>query len=175
MGYEELDKLKKYELFKEIKDKCKSRALTELFWDVLAAIIIVALVFWGRALDSLKSDGISVFIISIVFGCIMVWAVLNHYRFYTKIKKLETPEQLLLCYEKKNRSLKFFFLVTSLIILGEKSVTAARNITIDYEFVLLGFVVVAMAYLYFVTSKDDRLSRKDQEIVEQLRELVEKG
>lgn len=96
------------------------------------------------------------------------------YRHYKIIDSLDTPEKLLQNYEKRNRNLRIFLLVFWLVLIGErfaKSVTDAKNV---YVCVLLGIVAVAAVYLMFVIFRDDRLSRKDKEIIEQLNDLIDK-
>ena len=160
------------ELFKEIKETCKSKARTDFFWHLLALLFLIATIIFFH--DSHEVNDIIFFICSIVFLGITIWLTLFSYRFYKRIDNLDNPEQLLQYYEKKNRNLKIFFLVFWLLLIGEKFARDVTEIKIGYEYVLLGIVAVAAIYLMFVLSRDDKLSRKDLEIIEQLRELVKK-
>lgn len=167
------DNLNKMVLFEEIKRKCKSRARNELFTSLcLLLFVIVTFLLLERTHDPHESKNIIFYIFSIVFLCISGWLILFSYRFYKRIDTLGKPEQLLHHFEKKNRNLKIIFLVFWLFMIGEQFAKSATNIRLDYEYVLLGIVVVAAVYLMFVLSRDDKLSRKDLEIVEELRELI---
>lgn len=172
MKNEESNNLNNMELFQEIKDKCKSKARTDFFGHLLVLLIILATIIFFH--DSHEVNDIIFFICSVVFLGITIWLTLFSYRFYKRIDHLDTPKQLLQYYEKKNRNLKIFFLVFWLLLIGEKFARDVTEIKIGYEYVLLGIVAVAAIYLMFVLSRDDKLSRKDLEIIEQLRELVKK-
>ena len=172
MNNEESDKCNNMELFEEIKDKCKSKARTDFFWNLLALLIVIAPIIFFH--DSHEVNDIIFFIASVVFLGITIWLTLFSYRLYKRIDNLDTPEQLLQYYEKKNQNLKIFFLVFWLFLIGEKFARNVTEIKIGYEYVLLGIVAVAAIYLMFVLSRDDKLSRKDLKIIEQLRELVKK-
>lgn len=172
MNNEESDKCNNMELFEEIKDKCKSKARTDFFWNLLALLIVIATIIFFH--DSHEVNDIIFFICSVVFLGITIWLTLFSYRFYKRIGTLDTPELLLQHFEKKNRNLKIIFLVFWLFLIGEKFARNVTEIKIGYEYVLLGIVAVAAIYLMFVLSRDDKLSRKDLEIIEQLRELVKK-
>ena len=172
MKDEESDKCNNMELFEEIKDKCKLKARTDFFWNLLALLIVIAPIIFFH--DSHEVNDIIFFIASVVFLGITIWLTLFSYRFYKRIGNLDTPEQLLQHFEKKNRNLKIIFLVFWLFLIGEKFARNVTEIKIGYEYVLLGIVAMAAIYLMFVLSRDDKLSRKDLEIIEQLRELVKK-
>lgn len=169
-----IDSRSKKRMFEEIKDKCKSRARASIFAYLISMlIVIVTIIFLERTLDPHEIKDIITFIVSIILLCMSGLFALLGYRFYKKIDSLDTPEQLLQNYKKKNRNLKILLLVFWLVLIGERFAKSVTDVKKLYECVLLGIVALAAVYLMFVIYTNDNLSRKDKEIIEQLHDLID--
>ena len=176
MKQEETGNLSRDELFEKIKRKCISRARVDFYGGLIFFIIFIASfilpIYRGKGLF----DDANFFssIIAIAFVCMMGCVVLYSYWNKKKIEKMDNPSQFLHYYENKSQILIIITLVLCLIWLGMKFADFIKTATFDFEHVLLAIVFVASAYLFFQIYKTSSVNFRDMEIIEQLRDLIDK-
>ena len=176
METKELDNLNKDELFKVIKDKCKSRSQLSFYCELLLLfLIVVSIIYTGiRGVLSLNDiDGIVSFLLLVLLGCAVGWSVLYNYRFIKKTDIIDTPEQILYCYEKKTKNDKVFFIALGLVLLGNMFSYIYYNGE-NNNYLRLGFWIVFFVSIFLIYYRNGFMRRKDREIIEQLRKLVGK-
>ena len=176
METKELENLNKDELFKVIKDKCKSRSQLSFYCGLLLLfLIVVSIIYTGiRGVLSLNDiDGIVSFLFFVLLGCAVGWSVLCNYRFIKKTDMIDTPEQLWYSYEKKIKNDKVFLIALGLVLIGNMFSYINYNGE-NNNYLRLGFWIVFFVSIFLVNYRNGFMSGKDKVIIEQLRELVEK-
>ena len=176
MKQEETGNLSRDELFEKIKRKCISRSRVDFYTGIIFLIIIIAsfiyLIYRGTNLFDDKNTNSSIF--AIALACLAGWLVLYSYWYQRKIKRIDNPSELLSFYEKRSRSLMLFCLVGWSVWLIVKFVEYFRTSSDGFEHVLLVIAFVALAYFIYITNKPGSVRAKDMEIIEQLRDLIDK-
>ena len=141
METNESDNLSRDELFEVLKDK--SRTSASSFQNITFIIFII------------------------LICCMEGWSLLYNYRFKKMIDTIETPDQLLYCYEKKKRYENLFGF-SALIIM------AAFTILTDWKNGYWIVLAAAVGSIIYYIKNGSYLSRKETKIVKQLQELIKK-
>ena len=171
METKDLDNLSGDELFEELKKKCKSNAKRDIYGGLLVLFLILILFFLkGEILDETKS--ILFLIIWIILGCLSGCAVLYNYLLLKKIDNLDTPEQLLYHFEKKHRYNIIFWAVAWILLISDIIVRGFDSWALTLS--ILTIWIVATVVILFCFYNNLGWYGKEKEILEQLRELVEK-
>ena len=157
------------ELFEELKGKCKSMLKRDLYESIILILFIPLLFFTAQKLDDPKN--IIYFMLWITIFCFGGWLLLFNYRSFKNIDSLDTPERLLHWFEKVHRYRMITWFVGGICIFGIMLVGAGFNIGAIMG-VALAIGIIALGYYY---SDGPWWYRKDMDIIEQLRELVEKN
>ena len=156
------------ELFEELKGKCKSIVKRDLYGSIVLILVIPLLFFTLQKLGDPKN--IFYFIYWITIFCFGVWSLLFDYRSLKNLDSLDTPERLLHWFEKKHRYNMIFWIVGCVCIFGIMLVGAGFDI-----WAIIGMALgIGIVVLCFYSSGGPWWYRKDMDIIEQLRELVEK-
>ena len=157
------------ELFEELKGKCKSIVKRNLYGSIVLILVIPLLFFTGQKLGDPKN--IFYFISWITIFCYGVWLLLFDYRSFKNLDSLDTPERLLHWFEKVHRYRMITWFVGGIFVFVIYLVDSWFNIwAIVGE--ALAIVIIALLFYY---SDGPWWYRKDMDIIEQLRELVEKN
>jgi Ca2+/Na+ antiporter len=168
METNDLDNLSRDESFEELKGKCKSNAKRDFYGGLMFLIVVILyLLFpnWAR-LDETKS--ILFLIIWILLCCLSVWAVLYSYLLLRRIDSLDTPDQLLYRFEKKRRYNLLFFIAAWILLLCTDIVIPGFT----YEGLIRWIVIGVILLFCFFTNLG--WYSKEKEILEELKDLVEK-
>ena len=170
METKELSNLNRDELFKVLKDKCKSIVKRDLYCWLLCSILVIPLLFSTaqRLLDGPVS--IPYYIFGIVIVCLGVWSLLFNVRYLDKVDKIGTPGQLLYWFVKRPRYNLIFWLILCVFISRHSSPSSHGSSFEDYLAVFICFVIIAL----IVYRGAPWLIRKEKDIIEQLIELVKK-
>lgn len=156
------------ELFEELKGKCKSMLKRDLYGFIVLILFIPLLFLTGQKLGEPKN--IIYFILWIAIFCFGGWSLLYDYRSLKNIDSLDTPERLLHWFEKVHRYRMIFWIVGCVCIFGIMLVGAGFDI-----WAIMGVALaIGIMALLFYSSGGPWWYRKDMDIIEQLRELVEK-
>jgi Na+/melibiose symporter-like transporter len=157
------------ELFEELKGKCKSIVKRDLYGSIVLILVIPLLFFTLQKLGDPKN--IIYFMLWITIFCFGVWSLLYDYRSLKNLGSLDTPERLLHWFEKVHRYRMITWFVGGICIFGIMLVGAGFNIGAIMG-VALAIGIIALLFYY---SDGPWWYRKDMDIIEQLRELVEKN
>lgn len=155
------------ELFEELKGRCKSRAKAAIN-PVMVIVIILALVMASVifGLGPKGTDDISFYVFWLVFCCMGGLIFLYNFRFAKEIDHMDTPHQLLNSFKKSIRlewisgSVLWMFLIADCFVRGNLYTVIGSS---------FAFVVV----LFLVIKGFGPWNRRDKEIIEDLRQLVE--
>lgn len=171
MKPEELNSLNKDELFQMLKGKCKSRARISLYsW-----LILMLLYIWLMYDFGFSNVTVSTICLVVVMGCLIVWQALYDYLYIKRIDKLDTPNQLLYYFKKRNRNVTIIVAVSLLLWLGWWAIKAFGAVGSNFEYVMLAIAVAIIAYLVYSGNRPGSVRNpKDLEIIEQLEKLIEK-
>ena len=180
----DLDNLSKDEMFKVIKDKCKSRARVHIYIGLAVLLLLVAFmiesIFYFRGSHHLKPTQIIAFVSLVILTCFVAWLLLNNYRFLKKIGSLDNPDQLLYRYEKKLRNERLLYFISILLFLFDQTYSFIYHSRDDGTLFFTLFIIIALvafiAIYWYNGLKDEtfKFSRRDVEIIERLQELTEK-
>ena len=167
-----LDNQTRNELFEELKGKCKSIVKRDLYGCIVLILVIPLLFFTLQKLGDPKNIiyFMVYFMLWITFFCYGVWLLLD-YRSLKNLDSLDTPERLLHWFEKVHRYRMITWFVGGICIFGIMLVGAGFNIGAIMG-VALAIGIIALLFYY---SDGPWWYRKDMDIIEQLRELVEKN
>lgn len=102
--------------------------------------------------------------------CLGGWSTLLDFQFLKKVDNLDIPDQLLYWFEKKHRYNLISWIVSYLLFIGIILVNPGSDFW-TYLGVAIGIVIVV---IIFYNCGGTWWYRKEKEIIEQLRELVEK-
>ena len=168
METKELESLNRDELFEELKGKCKSIVKRDLYGVIVLILVIPLLFFSLQKLGDPKN--IIYFISWITIFCYGVWLLLFDYRSLKNFDSLDTPERLLHWFEKKHRYRMITWFIGGIFL--------SVIFIVESWFKIGAIVGVALAIgiiaLLFYYGDGPWWYRKDMDIIEQLRELVEK-
>ena len=157
------------ELFEELKGKCKSIVKRDLYGFIVLILVIPLLFFTLQKLGDPKN--IIYFMLWITIFCFGVWSLLYDYRSLKNFDSLDTPERLLHWFEKVHRYRMITWFVGGIFLFV--------IFIVDSWFDIWAIMGVALAIgimaLLFYSSDGPWWYRKDMDIIEQLRELVEKN
>ena len=168
METQELENLNRKELFEELKDKCKSIVKRDLYGVIVLILVIPLLFFTLQKLGDPKN--IIYFMLWITIFCFGGWSLLYDYRSLKNFDSLDTPERLLHWFEKVHRYRMITWFVGGIFLFVIFIVDAWFNI---WAIMGVALAVGIMALLFYY-SDGPWWYRKDMDIIEQLRELVEK-
>lgn len=161
METKELDSQQRVELFKELKDKCKSNVKRDLYIWLACCILLIPLFFTVIRLEF--------FIFLIAILCLGGWYSLFNFRLLKQFDNFDTPERLLYMFEKRHRFDLILSLVSSIGIVGIYFLTYGLSF---WSYLSAAFFIVIVAVIYY--SGGPLTYKKDTNIIEQLRELVDK-
>ena len=168
METKELDNLNRDELFKELKGKCKSVVKRNLYSFIAWILVILLLIFTWQTPDDSKK--IFYFIFWPVLFCFVGWSLLFDLRFLKIVDNLDTPDRLLHWFEKRHRYNYILWLVAGILISVSYLVESGFNFGATVG-VVLGIGIIA--FLFYSTD-GPWWYRKEKDIIERLREFVEK-
>lgn len=132
---------------------------------LLLIVTIVYLAILGQKLYDVKD--IIGFILWIFIGCIAGGLILYNYRFFKKIDKYDTPNQLLSWF-KKNRRIEIICAIAVWLALIGDSVVGGDFLS------AVGMVIAFIVVLFLTLKNFGQWYRRDKEVIEQLQELAEK-
>ncbi len=164
-----LDSESRSERFELIKAECRSQAKLRL-WIFAAALLIPMFLFIGVVVVAQNRLRLTPLCLALVFGVSFLWSIVIDYRFLKRLDNLNTPEELLHCFEKKLSNQRNSTYLASLGLVG---------LIIDpfeWMWVTLTFAAVVVAFLIYSYFKGDYVqykSSREDEILSRLEELVE--
>ena len=169
-------------------DKCKSRAerciLCGLIIIIFSIIYIVADIN-NAGIHNLQHPQIAAYICFATQACLGVWFVLNNYRFRQKADSLGTPDQLLYGYDKKlknDRRFGYFCWLMcvcccfyNFIFYNRHGLPLFNRDDITPMVISVIFLIVCIVlFIYNYKGGYNNITRRDVEIIEQLKDLTEK-
>jgi len=163
----ELNNLGQEESFQDLKDRCKSRAKAAsnpLLIIVIILMLVIATVIFG--LGPKGTNDISFMAFWLVFCCLGGLTIVSNYRLTNKIDHMVTPNQLLESFKKHLRvelisaSVLWMFLIADSFIRG-------------YPYQLIGTLAAFIVVMFLVIKGFGPWNRRDREIIEDLKQLVE--
>ena len=161
----EINNLNRDEMFEMLKAKGKTSTNNYTYGLLLLLTVILLGMGFLWPIQELKNE-ITFLISMILLCCLEGWLLLYNYRFKKKIDTIETPDQLLQCYEKKKRYENIFgFYVLILIALFTINLGWHKGIFL---------LAAALGSIIYFFMNGSYLNRKETKIVEQLRKLLEK-
>lgn len=169
METNESDNLNRNELFEELKGKCKSIAQRDLYGGLFAMVLVILLlIFSGDRLDNPKN--LLYFIFWIVIACLGGWLMLIDYRYLKKNGDLDTPDRLLYWFEKRHRYNLIGWIAICILLIGSLLVEPGADF---YGYVGVAFGIAIVVIIFFCCG-GPWWYLKEKDIIEQLRELVDK-
>lgn len=169
MNPSEIDNQNRDELFNELKGKCKSIVKRDLYgWLICWILVIPLLFFTAQRLGDPKN--IIYFILWITIVCYGGWILLFNYQSLKKIDSLDTPDRLLHWFKKKHRYTMIAWLVSSICLF------VIYLFETGFEFGSIVGLVLAIGIIvaFFYYGDGPWWYRREMDIIEQLRELVDK-
>ena len=177
MKTKELDELNRDELFKVLKGKCKSRAQREVYGGPIALILVIGFIIYLTQRPDYTGNLMDVIVYSffvLVNCCLIGWIIQYNYKFKKRIDDIETPDQLLDCYEKKRRNDRIVSYVGTSAFLPvwiyPLVKSDLRALSISYVIILFVMLLILAVLL---RSAGMNLSNRRDVIHEKLQELVE--
>lgn len=159
------------ELFQTLKGKCKKIAKLD-FWGGLICLIITIgflILIWQRLNDPFN---MVYFIFWAVYFCGAVWMILYNYRFLKKFDNLDTPDQLLYWFEKKNQKDIICWFASMFLVISTNSAIVFKNAGVPTGIIATVLCILVIVLLYYGSSGS--WNRRNNDIIEDLQELVEK-
>ena len=181
----ELDNHSNNTLFEEIKDKCKSRTKVNIYSGLAVILFLILMIILGinynQGIHNLRHIQIVSTVILVCLSLVVVWLILNNFRFLRKVDGLDTPEQLLYWYKKKITNERLLYFISVCALLCDQIYSSFSYCREDPTFLIVS-LPLAIAVIAFISAywyrglKDEtfKFYRKDVEILEQLQELTEK-
>ena len=170
-----LDNQSRRERFERIKAECRSQAkrrlrLYAVFTLTFIAFLIIAVVVLNRV-HVIPTCMLLFFVIS------FVWSAVINYRFLQRLDNLETPEELLHCFEKRLSDQRNPDYLTRLVLFG-LIISPFPEFYRDrvWMWAALALAVTYLAILIYSYFKGDFVpykTRRDEEILSRLENLVE--
>lgn len=171
-------------MFKEIKDKCKSRSKVNIYIGLALVFVLllsmIAGLIYHHGIPHLNHPQIVSIIFLAIIACAICWLVLNNYRFLRNTDSLATPEQLLNAYEKKlkgDRILYFASIISLLVGQIDSSIYYSHDDVVFSAITVACMIgVIAFFAIYWYQGLKDetfKFYRRDVEILEQLQELID--
>jgi len=172
METNELDNIGKKELFKQLKDKCKSRAKRDNY--IILIFLVIVILFIGYFIiykNGAKDIGLMV-LVPIVLE--LGWIVLFNCRYQKRVDGIASPDQLLYEYDKNKRIVRYSSTVCwILMIIAGFIIAIVRDDDASWasaiSIMIAGVVMSLMEY----SGINTRAKEKEQEFREQLQELVD--
>ena len=164
-----LDNQSRSERFELIKAECRSQVKLRL-WIFAAALLIPLFLFIAVVVVAQNRLRLTPLCLALVYGVSFLWSIVIDYRFLKRLDNLDTPEELLHCFEKKlsNQRNPAYLAILGLVGLIIDS--------FEWEWVTLAFAAVVVAFLIYSYFKGDYVqykSSRDDEILSRLEDLVE--
>ena len=163
-----LDNLSRDESFEELKSRCKSNAKHDFYGGLMFLIVMILYLLFSNWERLNETKSILFLIIWILLGCLSVCAVLYSYLLLRRIDNLDTPDQLLYRFEKKRRY-NFIFLIAAWILL-----LCTDIVILGFTYEGLAIWIVIGVMLLFCFFKNLGWNGEEKEIIEELKDLVEK-
>ena len=179
MELKESDKLSPNEGLESIKDDCRSQAKLRLCYGAVFLLLILALLVYTFYTDRWKDQVFLLYICQSIVYCLAIgWFVVNNLRFLKRANSAVAPEELLHGFEKtmknnRNAYYLFFLALIGIVIDPHAFVRHEWN----WVWVDLAIVIAMLALLIYSYFKGDFLkykTRRDENIIQRLQELVEK-
>lgn len=175
METEELDNLNRNELFDELKGKCKKRSVRVIYEGLITLLLLILVFVFIAPQPSQYIIEDYFFIIFIAVGCaVFGWSFLYNYRFKKNIDMIDTPDQLLCEYEKITRNDKIGAIVLWILVIVGTLIIAIIKADMNSLRGSLWIIFAAIIMYLMYRSGINRFYRRENEILEQLRELVDK-
>ena len=171
----DIDNLNRTELLEELKGKCKKRSVRVIYEGLitLLLVIVIFIIFAPQPSQYVIEDIIFIIFI-VVYSAAYVWSFLCNYRFKKKIDTIDTPDQLLCEYEKITRNYKIGAIVLWILLIVGALIVAIFKADMSSLRGSLWIIFAAIIMYLMYRSGLNRFYRRENEILEQLRELVEK-
>lgn len=173
METKESDNLNRDNFLKMLKVKLKR----EINGDIFFMILVIPYLFLSvnRLVDSKDSFD---FINVCLWGWLLLyrgWFTLFNYRFLKKVDNLDTPDRLLYWLEKRHRYLKIGGGLIPCILLLLFAIFLVKTGSDIWSYVgAIGMVIVAIVLMVYYLGGCSGWYRQEKDMIEQLRELVEK-
>ncbi len=175
METKEFDDLSRDELFEELKDKCKSRAKRYFYGiSIIFILIIVLLLILLPKPDVHHIEDCLPFIFWTLICCLAIWSALSYYLFYKRVESIDSPERLLNDFNKTTRKDMILGIIGWIALIANALIIAFIKQDMSSWSSTLGIVFAGFIVFLMYKSGYNRPYRKDEEIREQLRELIEK-
>ena len=173
METKELDNLKRDDFLRMLKDKLKREINSNIFFIILVILILFFSV--QRLLDNPKNS--FDFIIVLLWGWFLLykgWFTLFNYRFLKKVDNLDTPDRLLRWLEKSYRYKMIGGIVSCIILLLFGIFLFKTGLDFWGYVGAIGIVIIAIVSIVSYFRGGSGWYRKEKDMIEQLRELIEK-
>lgn len=179
MELTESDNLSPNEVFERIKDDCRSQAKLRVCYGAVFLIIVIALLVYTILTGRWKDPVFLLYFCQSIVYCFAIgWFVVNNLRFLQRANSTVAPEQLLHRFEnmiKNNRNAYYLFFLALIGIVIDPHAFVRHEW--EWVWVDLAIVVAVLALLIYSYFKGDFLhykTRRDEDIIHRLQELVER-
>ena len=174
MTLDEFYNLGKRECFERLIDECRSQAKRRLCYSLICVLLFIILLICTKAWNYREFDITDYIYTSerLVFSFVAGWIALNYLRLLKRVDSIDTPEQLLHCYEKTiKNSYTIGFLALLACVFDPYAMINGKlwmwmNVTISVA------IIAILIYCYF----NDMLvykTRRDEEIIDRLQDLID--
>ena len=175
MTLDELYNLSREESFERIKDESRSQAKWRLCASLICFLIFIATLISMKIWRYQELDRIDT-----IYACLLLvycfaagWIAVNNLRFLKRVDSLDTPEQLLHCYEKTINHSRKAAILAIIVSIGDPYVFLHD----DRLWVLLNVTITLaiIAFLIYTFFKDywAYKTRRDEEIIDRLQDLID--
>ena len=176
MTLDEFYNLSKRECFERIIDESRTQAKRRLCFSLIGVLIFIVILICTEIWNYREFD-----IVDDIYACLVLilcfvaaWIAVNNFRLLKRLNSIDSPEQLLHCYEKtikNNFKVSILALIACVVdpyaFINDDKVWLWLSVTIT---------VAVIAFLIYCYYNDILMykTRRDEEIIDRLQDLIDR-
>lgn len=169
----DLNYVDRNEWFGIIKDVCRSQSKRAVgFLAVILLLFILAGIYFLTSKYQGHDVGdMAAICLDLVICFALIWGIVNNLRFLRMVGSLDTPQQLLLQHEKReknDRRAALVCIVTVIVSLGGPYIFTVS----DWPYWAMKAIIIVLILIFYFNGIYMRPSDRDIEITERLQELI---
>ena len=183
MTLDEFYNLSRDECFERIKGESRSQAKLRLCYGVALSLLLIACIVFIVIREPQEYEGYTnnFYICLLSILCIATaWFAVNNFRFLKVVDTLGAPKPLLHEYEKtmnNKRYAYYLFILGGIVSFYPEILYNFKYLDLNWTLLDLTFKVALIAlwiYSFIVYEKRDYKTRRDEEIIDRLQDLIDK-